>query len=78
MGYAAARDAKLLKDFYFHRDLPLPAAGLAVREGYRMPHRPPTPRRGEASRQAGPQAGLLPTRARLAFDRRNVVAANNK
>ena len=33
--YAASRDARLLKDFYFYRDQPLPAAGLAVREGYR-------------------------------------------
>ena len=43
MSYAAARDAKLLKDFYFHRDLPLPAAGLAVREGYRRPLSDRTP-----------------------------------
>ena len=35
VGYAALRDAKLLKDYYFHLDQPLPAAGLAVREGYR-------------------------------------------
>ena len=37
VGYASSRDAKLLKDFYFHLDQPLPAAQLAIREGYRAP-----------------------------------------